>query len=64
MKDAVTRFLMLLVAITSLSVLGLAQGTSTGSIAGTVTDPTTAVVSGATVTIKHNATGQVHRSNN
>ncbi len=58
MKDAGLRFLMLLVAITSLSVFGFGQGTSTGSIAGTVTDPTTAVVSGATVTIKNNATGQ------
>ena len=58
MKDAGLRFLILLVAITSLSVSGFGQGTSTGSITGTVTDPTTAVVSGATVTIKHNATGQ------
>jgi hypothetical protein len=58
MKDAGLRFLMLLIAITSLSVFGFGQGTSTGSIAGTITDPTSAVVSGATVTIKNNATGQ------
>ena len=58
MKDAGLKFLMLLVAITSLSVLGFGQGTSTGSMAGTITDPTTAVVSGATVTVKHSATGQ------
>ncbi|MGH9968478.1 MAG: carboxypeptidase regulatory-like domain-containing protein [Pyrinomonadaceae bacterium] len=34
------------------------QSGSTGSIAGTVTDPTTAVVAGATVTVKNNATSQ------
>ena len=38
--------------------LTLAQTGSTGSIAGTITDPTTAVVSGATITVKNNATNQ------
>jgi len=36
----------------------LAQSGSTGSIAGTITDPTNAVVPGATVTVKSNATSQ------
>ena len=38
--------------------LTLAQTGSTGSIAGTVTDPTTAVVGGAAITVKNNATNQ------
>jgi len=42
------------------SVAGLAQtGVSTGSIQGTVTDPSSAVVGGAKVTITNKATGQV-----
>ena len=36
----------------------LAQTGSTGAIAGTVTDPTTAVVKGASITVKNNATSQ------
>ena len=35
-----------------------AQTGSAGSIAGTISDPTTAVVKGATVTVKNNATNQ------
>ncbi|HJP93655.1 MAG TPA: TonB-dependent receptor [Pyrinomonadaceae bacterium] len=35
-----------------------AQGGSTGSIAGTISDPTSAVVPGATITVKNNATTQ------
>ncbi len=58
MGDTGLRFLMLLVAITSLSVFAFGQGSSTGSLAGTITDPTTALVSGATVTVKNNATGR------
>src|SRR6476661_7559390 len=36
----------------------LAQSGSTGSIAGTISDPTSAVVPGATITVKNNATTQ------
>lgn len=36
----------------------LAQSGSTGSIAGTISDPTSAVVAGATITVKNNATSQ------
>ena len=35
-----------------------AQSGSTGAIAGTITDPTTAVVKGAAITVKNNATSQ------
>ena len=36
----------------------MAQSGSTGSIAGTISDPTGAVVSGAAITIKNTATNQ------
>ena len=42
----------------SLSGPTLAQTGSAGSIAGTISDPTTAVVKGATITVKNNATNQ------
>src|SRR6266576_3940011 len=49
----------LTVAVLLLSIAGLAQSTvSTGSIIGTVTEPTGAVVSGAKVTLTNTATGQ------
>src|SRR5689334_6645900 len=35
-----------------------AQATSTGSVAGVVTDPSNAVISGATVTLKEASTGR------
>ena len=48
------------VALILLSFSGptLAQTGSTGAIAGTISDPTTAVVKGATITVKNNATNQ------
>ncbi|HYW69705.1 MAG TPA: TonB-dependent receptor, partial [Pyrinomonadaceae bacterium] len=50
-------FLVLLIlAICGLPVLG--QSTSTGSLTGTVTDPTGAVVPGASITVKSDMTGQ------
>ena len=53
------RFL-IAVALLLLSLSGptLAQTGSTGSIAGTISDPTTAVVKGASITVKNNATNQ------
>src|SRR6185503_1572390 len=49
-------FLVVVLAISGLSVLG--QSTATGSLTGTVTDPTGAVVPGASVTVRSDATGQ------
>ena len=50
---------MLAVALLLLSAAGLAQSTvSSGSLVGTVTDPSGAVVSGAKVTITNTATAQ------
>jgi hypothetical protein len=43
--------------ILALSLLAHAQGSSTGSLGGTVTDPAGAVVSGVSVTVRNNATG-------
>jgi len=52
--------LITLSALLLTSVAGLAQTTvAQGSIQGTVTDPTGAVVGGAKITITHKATGQV-----
>jgi hypothetical protein len=53
------RFL-IAVALLLLSLSGptLAQTGSTGSIAGTISDPTAAVVKGASITVKNNATNQ------
>ena len=53
------RFVMLAVVMLLLCAMGLAQSTvSTGSIVGTVTDPSGAVLSGAKVTVTNTATGQ------
>jgi len=56
MKRFLFGALITLVALSGLTAYG--QGGSTGSIGGTITDPTNAVVSGATVTVKSSATGQ------
>lgn len=40
------------------SLLAFGQGSSTGSIAGTITDQTDALVTGAAVTVKNEAAGQ------
>ena len=53
------RFLIASLLLLSLSGSAIfAQSGSTGSIAGTISDPTTAVVPGATITVKNNATSQ------
>ena len=56
MKRFLFGALITLVALSGLTAYG--QGGSTGSIGGTITDPTNAVVPGATVTVKSNATAQ------
>lgn len=53
------RFLIASLLLLSLSGSAIfAQSGSTGAIAGTISDPTTAVVPGATITVKNNATSQ------
>ncbi len=49
-----------LVALTALLLTGIAFGQSTGTIAGTVTDPTGAVLPGASVTITNQQTAETH----
>ncbi len=56
MKRFFITAVMVLLALNGPHVFG--QSGSAGSIAGTVTDPTNAVVPGATVTVKNNATNQ------
>lgn len=48
---------MALVFVVLCAALSFAQVSTTGAIAGTITDPTGAVVPGATVVVKNNATG-------
>jgi hypothetical protein len=57
MKGSFTRLLCLLLLTVSSSFLALGQGGTTGSLSGTVTDPKGAVVAGATVVVKNEATG-------
>jgi len=49
-------FVPLLLALVALPIFG--QSTATGSLTGTITDPTGAVVPGASVVVRNNATGQ------
>lgn len=58
MRNGLRKYTLVLltVALSSLTVFG--QGGSTGSISGTVLDPKGAVVAGATVVVKSNATNQ------
>src|ERR1041385_980537 len=56
MKRSLIAVALLLLALSGPS--AFAQGGSTGSIAGTISDPTGAVVPGATITVKNNATTQ------
>ncbi|MFB3814056.1 MAG: TonB-dependent receptor domain-containing protein [Terriglobales bacterium] len=53
LRSHIFRSFVLLVAIVALSVAGFAQSTATGAIAGTVTDPSKAVVVGAKVTVRN-----------
>src|ERR1700676_2687609 len=55
-RNTSTRFLLAVVVLTLLAGSVLAQGT--GEITGLVTDPTGAVISGATVTLTNSATGE------
>lgn len=57
MKLLLTKLSASFVVVLLLVPLAFGQGAATGSLAGTVTDPTTAVVSGAGVVVRHEATG-------
>src|SRR5262245_35297597 len=61
MKSTLLRLIMLTVLVAAGQLLAFAQG-STGSLAGAVADPTGAVISGATVTVKNNATGAENKA--
>jgi hypothetical protein len=58
MKYQLSRLASLALALVLCCTGAVAQGGSTGSLAGTVTDPSAAVVAGATVVVRSNATGQ------
>ena len=58
MKHQLSRFASLALALVFCCAGAAAQGGSTGSLAGTVTDQQAAVVAGATVVVKSDATGQ------
>src|SRR5215468_11513369 len=56
------RILALLVIIAAGNLLAYSQVTSTSSISGAVVDPSGAVVTGATITVKNDATGEEFRA--
>lgn len=57
MKLFAHRLALLALLVATSGALAIGQVSSTGSLAGTVTDQAGAVVAGATVTVKNNATG-------
>jgi hypothetical protein len=58
MKHALLKSAAALALLTLCSLLAFAQSTATGSLTGTVLDPTGAAVAGATVSVKSNATNE------
>lgn len=56
------RFVVLLTLALLLAGLGFSQGTQSGAISGSVTDPSGAVVGAATITVVNDATQKVERS--
>ena len=58
MRNLFSKFILVFGILALVSLPALGQATSTGSLTGTVTDPTGAVVQGATVVVKSNMTGQ------
>src|SRR5262245_25305226 len=62
MNRIVFRLLTLLVILTAGNFLTFSQVTSTSSISGAVVDPSGAVVAGAAITVKNDATGEEFRA--
>ena len=62
MKNTKMQFLGLIVLALAACLNGFAQSTVTGELAGTVTDPSGAIVASGTVTLKSDATGETHTS--
>jgi hypothetical protein len=58
MRNLCSKFFFVLVVLALVGVPVLGQSSAAGSLTGTVTDPTGAVVPGASVTVKNDATGQ------
>ncbi len=58
MRDYVLKSLLTFLALAMCGLPAFGQSTSTGSLSGTVVDPKGAVVAGASVTLKNNATNQ------
>jgi hypothetical protein len=51
-------YLLATLLVLAVSIVGLGQATSTGSLSGTITDPKGGLVPGATIVVKSTATGQ------
>ncbi|HEV2837467.1 MAG TPA: carboxypeptidase-like regulatory domain-containing protein, partial [Pyrinomonadaceae bacterium] len=58
MRNGLQKYLLVLLTVGLFALPAFGQGGSSGSLAGTVTDPKGAVVAGATVTVKNAATNQ------
>src|SRR5262245_20508599 len=58
MKDIIIRFLTLSVVLVASAPAAFSQVSLTSSLSGTVTDPTGAVVVGAAITVKNQATSE------
>ena len=58
MRNGLQKYVLLLLTVGLCAFTASAQSTSTGTLAGTVTDPKGAVVAGATVTVKNTGTNQ------